>query len=69
MRFLACNLEDVALIIIDAKNAQNVPIFLCCYLIAVRHEGQVSERIVEGLDNQSVIGAIAQRGQIVVSKL
>ena len=74
MRLLECNLEDVAVnnhyySRQDSKNAQNIPTFLCCYLIAVRHEGQVSERIVEGLDNQSVIGAIAQRGQIIVSKL
>ena len=69
MRLLECNWEDVALIIIAAKNAQNIPTFLCSYLIAVSHEGQVSEGIIEGLDNESVIGAIAQRGQIVVSKL
>ena len=41
----------------------------CCYLIAVSHEGQISEGIIEGLDNQSVIGTIFQRGQIIVSKL
>ena len=39
------------------------------YLIAMRHEGHVSGGIVEGLDHESVIGAIVERGQIVVSKL
>lgn len=43
--------------------------FFTVYLIAVRHEWQITEGVVEGLDNKSVVGAVVERGQIIVFEL
>ena len=38
-------------------------------LIAVGHERQIPEGVVESLDNKSVVGAVVERGQIIVFEL